>query len=379
MIASVVLLAAFVVLVKTTSQKREPQLDRLRVSELLARTDTTGFARATALRTFVFPTDHGPHNDYKTEWWYYTGNLVSASGERFGFQLTFFRSALDARYTTTASGWRTNHIFMAHFAVTDVARAKFHAFERFGRAANGLAGAHSRPFRVWLDDWCARADTTSWQDASPVMHLRAGEGNITLDLQATSKKPVVLQGEKGLSHKGEGEGNASYYYSLTQMDAVGRIGLSEREVEVTGTVWMDREWSTSALEKDQTGWDWFALQLSDSTELMYYRIRRTDGRPDPHSRGSLVDRRGEKTDVMPADIIVETRDWWQSPRGGRYPARWRVVIDKEKLDVVVEPLVADQELDLSFRYWEGAVEVSGTRDGKPLEGVGYVELTGYAE
>jgi len=377
----------------------EPE-ETLSVNEFLAGADTTGFARAAAPRRFVFPSDHGPHPAFKTEWWYYTGNLESDSGEPFGFQLTFFRSALaPPEFVSTAGGspgarraamdptnetpapsaWRTNEIYMAHFGFSDGARGDFFAFERFGRAANGLAGARAEPFRVWLDDWFATSSDGGGNGAVPPMRLYAAGEGAAIDLRVVSVKQPVLQGTEGLSQKGSSPGNASYYYSLTRMTAEGIVRVDDGDVPVTGTVWMDREWSTSALENNQVGWDWFALQLSDTTELMYYQLRRSDGSSDPNSRGAYVGRGGAKTDIRPADLDVEVIEQWRSPRGGTYPSGWRLRLGAEKLDLTITPLIVDQELDVSFRYWEGAVRVTGTRRGRNLTGVGYVELTGYAE
>jgi predicted secreted hydrolase len=373
--------------------------ETLSVNEFLAGADTTGFARAVSPRQFVFPLDHGPHPAFKTEWWYYTGNLESDTGEPFGFQLTFFRSALAPPGSVTAAGtpdgagpaagqttaspapsaWRANEIYMAHFGLSDGARGDFFAYERFGRAANELAGARAKPFRVWLDDWYAKSFDGEGDTFVPPMRLYAEGEDAAIDLKIVSVKPPVLQGTEGLSPKGNSPGNASYYYSLTRMTAEGLVRIDDKDIPVTGSVWMDREWSTSALEKNQVGWDWFAFQLSDTTELMYYQLRRSDGSSDPNSRGSFVNRDGVKKDIHPENIELEILDRWESPRGGSYPSRWRLRLDAERLDLTITPLVADQELDVSFRYWEGAVRVRGTRDGRALAGVGYVEMTGYAE
>lgn len=333
--------------------------------------DSAGFARAVAPRTFHFPDDHGPHPAFRTEWWYYTGNLRSAAGERYGFQLTFFRSALSPDSVRGTSPWRTRQAWMAHFALTDAARSKFRAFERFSRGAVGLAGARAEPYRVWLYDWEAAGRGT---DATPVMTLRAGAEGAAIDLVLEPAKPPVLQGDAGLSRKGSRPGNASYYYSLTRMRARGVVRSGSDSVRVEGAAWMDREWSTSVLEEGQVGWDWFALQLDDSTDVMVYHIRRRGGETDPRSRGVVVDARGNKTDLPPGGFDLEVLDRWRSPSGTVYPSSWRLAVPSAGIDVAVEPLLDDQELNLSFRYWEGAVRVRGTHAG-----YGYVELTGYDE
>ncbi len=335
-----------------------------------------GYARATEPRSFSFPADHGPHPDYRVEWWYYTGNLETPEGRHFGFQLTFFRIALAPHIAPRPSAWATNQMYMAHFAVTDVAGGRFHAFERFSRGALDLAGAQAQPFRVWLEDWVAEAPGES---ALP-MHLRAAEGDVAIDLTLDSVAPPVLQGNDGLSQKGPEPGNASYYYSFTRMSAAGTVRIGDQRVAVQGLAWMDREWSTSALGPDQTGWDWFALQLSNGQELMFYRLRRQDGGTDPFSAGTLVRNDGSTRRLGPAEVELEPLGHWQSPRSGaRYPVRWRLRVPSEGLELEITPYLQDQELNLSVRYWEGTVRVQGTQTGQAVAGSGYLELTGYAD
>jgi predicted secreted hydrolase len=266
---------------------------------------------------------------------------------------------------------------------------RFHAFERFDRGAMGLAGAVGEPMRVWIGGWEAvsisRSSSSSRVRRAPGaglgagFRIRAGEGGVGIDLVVEPRKPVVLQGDDGLSRKGPEPGNASYYYSLTRMAAEGTVTVDGVEVAVGGLAWLDREWSTSALSPGVVGWDWFALQLDDGSELMVYRLREDDGGTAPFSAGTFV--RGDGTVVrLGADgfELMET-DSWTSPRGGSYPSGWRVRVPSLALDLSVRPRLRDQELDLAFRYWEGAVAVEGRRDGRDLMGRGYVELTGYAD
>jgi predicted secreted hydrolase len=347
----------------------------LSVAGVLRAADDRGYAKAFAPRDFIFPADHGPHPDFRTEWWYFTGNLETRDGRRFGFQLTFFRSALAPAMPPRESGWAARQAWLAHFTVTDVEGGRFHSFERWSRGAVGLAGAQAEPFRVWLQDWSAAAEGPTFP-----MRLRAAQGEVGIDLLLRQGKPPVLQGDRGLSQKGAEPGNASYYYSLTRMPAAGTVRVGEERLSVSGTVWMDREWSTSALGPDQVGWDWFSLQLSDGSELMLYRLRRRDGSADPASSGTVIGPAGATRRLGLDGFAIEATDPWESPRSkARYPARWRLRIPSEQLDLTVTPLLADQELDVSFRYWEGAVEVEGTRAGRPVSGKGYVELTGYTE
>jgi predicted secreted hydrolase len=346
----------------------------LSVAGALRSADDRGYARALAPREFHFPADHGPHPEFRTEWWYYTGNLATAAGRRFGFQLTFFRSGLAPKMPERASAWATRQAWLAHFTVSDIEGKRFHSFERWSRDAVGLAGARGTPFRVWVKDWTA--------EGAPVfpMRLKAAAGDVAIDLLLQPGKPPVLQGERGLSRKSAEPGNASYYYSLTRMPTTGTVRAGAERLAVTGASWMDREWSTSALGKDQVGWDWFSLQLADGSDLMLYRLRRKDGSADPASSGTVIAPDGASRSLALADFQVTGAGEWRSPRGGaRYPARWHLRVPGEDLDLEIRPLLADQELDVSFRYWEGAVGIVGTRRGRPVRGSGYVELTGYTD
>jgi predicted secreted hydrolase len=349
----------------------------LSVASVLHAADDRGYARALAPREFHFPADQGTHPEFRTEWWYYTGNLATAEGRRFGFQLTFFRSALAPGMPQRISAWATRQVWLAHFTVSDVAGGKFHSFERWSRGALGLAGAELPPFRVWVKDWSAEA-VGDGKAPVPPLHLVATEDDVAIDLVLQPGKPPVLEGNHGLSRKGAGVGNASYYYSLTRMPAAGTVRLRGERFTVSGAAWMDREWSTSSLSADEVGWDWFALQLADGSDLMLYRLRRADGSADPASSGTAIGPGGETRPLGRGDFSLAGAGTWQSPRGGaRYPARWHVRVPGEGLDLEIRPRLADQELDAAIRYWEGAVEVSGTRRGRPIQGEGYVELTGY--
>ncbi|NIR31610.1 MAG: carotenoid 1,2-hydratase [Gammaproteobacteria bacterium] len=348
----------------------------MRVADLLEE-DGSGFARAAEPRDFVFPRDHGPHPDYRTEWWYVTGNLAAPGGREFGFQLTFFRFGLAPGRATRASRWATHQVYMAHFALTDVAAGRFHSAERFSRGALELAGARAHPFGVWLEDW--RMAGTG-QSAFP-LHLRAQEDAFAIDLTLQAGKPRVLHGEEGLSRKSDEPGNASYYYSRTRMPVTGRVRSGEAYHEVEGLAWLDREWSTSALGPDQSGWDWFALQLDDGRELMYYQLRRRDGSPHHRSAGTLVAPDGEPRSLSREDVRLDVLAHWQSPvNGTRYPARWRLRVPGARIALEIVPKLSDQEMNHSVRYWEGAVRVRRLDEtagaGAPA-GDGYVELTGY--
>lgn len=336
---------------------------------------TEGYARALQVRPFDFPADHGPHEDFRNEWWYFTGNLADASGRRFGYQLTFFRSALAPGEVASASRWRTRQVYMAHFALSDIDAGDHQAFERFGRGAAGIAGAENPPLRLWLDDWTVEAET----DSGFPLRLRAAAGDVAIDLRLSPDKPPVLNGDRGLSRKSATPGNASYYYSLTRLGASGRVRTASGAYEVEGAGWLDREWSTSALGEDQAGWDWFALQLDDGRDLMLYRMRRKDGSTDPASAGTLVTADGRALPLAADELVLEVTRHWTSPRTGvRYPTHWRLALPTEGLSLEVEPLIEDQEMDTWISYWEGAVAVRGEQRGRALSGLGYMELAGYA-
>jgi predicted secreted hydrolase len=343
--------------------------------------DTAGFRRVTGPRTFEFPADHGPHPGFRTEWWYFTGNLETAGGHRFGYQLTIFRNQTAPAAPDSHSAWATNEVYMAHMAVTDAGAGRFHAFERFARGAAGLAGAQAEPFRVWLEDWRIEARPGGSAEPTGLLPLRlvASEGDVTLALDVHPGKPPVLQGVDGYSRKGPEPGNASHYYSFTRLPTEGRLEIAGRAYDVTGSSWLDREWSTSALGPDQEGWDWFALQLDDGTELMLYILRLRDGSPDTFSRGVFVHPDGTALHLTTADFHVGVTARWQSPRGGSYPARWRIAVPAAGLELEIVPILADQEHDAFVRYWEGAVDVTGRSGGSAVAGRGYVELTGYAD
>lgn len=337
----------------------------------LGGTADAGFARATGIRQFDFPHDHGPHPEYRNEWWYVTGNLEDDAGRRYGFQLTLFRIGLAAGRADRTSRWATHQVWMGHLALTDVAGDRFHATERFARGGEiGLAGARRGPVEVWLEDWRLERDPGGdWR-------IRAATDSFSLDLALHPQKSPVLQGDRGLSQKSAAPGNASYYYSLTRLAAQGDIRVDGESRKVNGSAWLDREWSTSALGEEQAGWDWFALQLDDGIDIMYYRLRRQDGSTDPHSAGSITDPDRTATPLDRDDLGIEVLDHWTSPAGTTYPSRWRLDIAGIDEPLTVVPVRADQELDVSVRYWEGAVNV--LRAGETV-GHGYVELAGYAD
>jgi len=342
------------------------------ISEMLGGPAAEGFARADTPRRFAFPEDHGPHAGFRNEWWYFTGNLKSTGGRSFGYQLTFFRVALNPEPALRSSAWGANEVFMAHFALTDIDGKRFRYAERFSRAALGLAGAGGRPLAVRLEDWSALERSASpWS-----MKLSAAEADMAIELDVRSVKREILNGQEGLSRKSGTPGNSSYYYSIPRMETDGVIRVGKESFRVSGLSWLDREWSTSALERDQVGWDWFALHLEDGRDLMFYRLRRRDGSTDPYSSGTLVAADGTSRHLELSEVDLKVARWWTSPTTGvRYPSLWRMQIPSRKLDLTITPRLANQELVTGFRYWEGAVAVQGAAGS--VGGSGYLEMTGY--
>ena len=343
------------------------------VSATLHQTDTQGFDRATEVRPFHFPADHGPHGDFRDEWWYVTGNLDGPKGQRFGFQITFFRHGIQRGKRPGASHWAGQDAWMAHLALTDVMGQRYHSFQRISREGVDLAGARAEPFKVWLDDWSIEGVA----EGGYPWHVKAQQEGIALDLELNPSKPPALQGDRGLSQKSREPGNASYYYSITRMVARGTVRLSGEPIPVSGLAWLDREWSTSMLAPDQAGWDWFSLQLDDGADLMYFRMRKRNGEDDPLSSGALIAVNGATQHLSLEDVALKSIDSWASPGGYDYPSRWRLAIRPHGETLIVKPVLADQEFRHDARYWEGAVDVLDEATGR-IKGRGYVELTGYA-
>ncbi|HTL92332.1 MAG TPA: lipocalin-like domain-containing protein [Steroidobacteraceae bacterium] len=339
---------------------------------------TGAFAAALEPRTFEFPRDHGPHPAFRQEWWYFTGNLAAMDGQRFGFELTFFRVALvpSADGPVEASAWRTREIYVAHFAITDVARKRFRFQQKLSRAALGLAGAQSGPLHVWLDDWSLEESAA---DNSGHWKLHAAQPGYAIDLALEPQSAPVLNGEAGLSRKSEQAQDATYYYSVPRLAVTGRLVRDGEPVELHGLAWLDREWGSGGLGPRQAGWDWFGLQLDDGSALMFYALRDKDGARDGHSAGTFIAADGTTRALASTDVSIAVGGSWRNRSGERYPAGWRIRVPALALDLAVHPVLADQELRTTPPYWEGAVDVSGDRSGEILRGRGYVELVGYAQ
>jgi len=334
-----------------------------------------GWKEAEAGFNLSFPKDHASHPDYKIEWWYYTGNLLSTTGEHFGYQLTFFRIGVDPK-PANPSRWTVRDLFMTHFAITDISGKKYHFCERMNRSGVGWAGASTERYHVWNQGWEARLDERGDH------HLIARDPAISLDLIVSPGKVPVRHGKNGFSQKGGQSGNASLYYSLTRMPTLGRLTFEGRTFSVEGLSWMDHEFGTSFLEEGQVGWDWFSIQLEDGTDLMLFQLRRADGRIDSRSSGTWVDASGHATPLPTRDFELKGTQFWQSDQSGaQYPTKWEIQCSPLQLNLTVQPAVLNQELitkeSTGVNYWEGAVEVTGTREGRFVIGRGYLEMTGY--
>ncbi|MEM7342718.1 MAG: lipocalin-like domain-containing protein [Chloroflexota bacterium] len=328
-----------------------------------------GFKKAIEVVPINFPEDLGSHPDYRLEWWYYTGNLADADGNRFGFQLTFFRQGLTPGLPDRESEWASNQIYFAHFTVTDETGQTFSFDEKFSRGSPDLANVTAQPYHVWIDDWFAR------EIAPGQVQLKAQTDEVALDVILEQTKPVTLQGDQGLSSKSNEPGNASYYYSLTNNKTTGTVTTPRGTFAVTGKSWKDHEWSTSALGEEAVGWDWYSIQLEDDREIMFGNIRTTDNSLiDQLYGGSMTLANGDVMKLTRENVSLEVLEYWTSPHTEAvYPSKWRFSIPSEGIDITLTPLLNDQELLLSTTYWEGAIKAEGTHNG-----YGYIELTGYA-
>lgn len=336
--------------------------------------DTNRYCEVIPGREFSFPRDHGEHQGFKTEWWYFTGNLQAEEGRRFGYQLTFFRVALSPEATSSGqSAWTSNDLFMGHLALSDPVDDEFYSFERFARRALGLAGVEPNAKRVWLENW----KTERLEGPESGWRLEAAEGALQLDLKLLETKPEILQGEGGYSRKGPQSHHASYYVSQTHLESKGTLRLENELFQLSGLSWFDHEWSSQVLAEGLVGWDWFSLHLSDDTELMLFHLRYEDGRLEPTSSGTVVQADGRSEHLALEAFEVEVTDHHRSQRGVNYPSEWNITVASQDLKLKVVPIMANQEMATGVPYWEGAVLVSGTKKGVEISGQGFVELTGY--
>ena len=315
---------------------------------------------------YQFPRDHYDHPGFRTEWWYYTGNVRDAGGHRHGFELVFFRQGQN-RDVSNPSAWRVDDLYLAHLAWTDIDGRRFRSFKRLNRAGPGVAGVRADEGRIWNGNWEAR-----WNGERQT--LTAAADGLALSLRLQPAKPLVIHGENSVSVKGEAPGQASHYVSFPRLDVEGTLNGTA----VTGSAWMDHEWFTNQLSPDQRGWDWFSVQLDDRTELMLFQLRRMDGSIDPNSSGTFIARDGRATHLQRGAFDLRPVDWWTSPKtGARYPTRWRIAVPSLGIDLECSAAIPEQEFagegETSPAYWEGAVVYRGSHSG-----AGYLELTGYA-
>jgi predicted secreted hydrolase len=330
---------------------------------------------------YEFPRDHGSHPDFKTEWWYFTGNLVAPDGREFGYQLTFFRQGIQRKLPTNSqSRFAVRDLWFAHFALADLTGQTYQHFHRWSRGAFSEAGARIAgqpspdPSRwVWIDHWSAEQnDDGTWL-------LKAQDENAAISLELRPLKAPIFHGENGVSQKAAGPGRASHYYSFTRLATTGTVEIEDRKFTVEGLSWYDHEWATNQLTANQEGWDWFSLQFADGTELMLFQIRQKDGGRDPFSGGTWVDTDGNSRKIRHEDFVLTPLDHWPSPTTkGRYPIAWTLEIPPLDLQLNISTPLAKQEFNQPpIYYWEGAIRAKGQRAGQPLQGSGYLEMTGY--
>lgn len=330
---------------------------------------------------YEFPRDHGSHETFQTEWWYFTGHLFTDAGRRFGYELTFFSRGIDHPDAwNNPSAWAIRHLYLAHFALTDESAGQFRVSEKLSRAGIRKAGARSDDLHVWIDRWSIRA--VSGHPHRFALQAQ-GEG-FAIDLEVESRKPPVVHGVGGVSKKGEQDRETSHYYSLTRLSTTGTVQVEDVRLPVEGESWMDHEFGSADLAENLVGWDWFSIQLANGREIMAYWLREADGTFAPASSGTIVNPDGSSHSLTRGDMEVAVEQFWTSSRSGaRYPNQWQFAIPSRQITLRLVPRMADQELvterSTGVTYWEGAVDVTGTWQGTDIEGRGYVELTGYAE
>ena len=327
---------------------------------------------------YEFPRDHGSHDDFRTEWWYYTGHLTTAAGREYGFEVTFFRAGVDVipGEVESPTSWDLEHLGLAHFAITDIGRQRFRYYEKLNRFSPWTAAARTGSKHVFNEGW----SVVTLSNGS--FRLRASENGDAIDLVLSSAKPPAIHGENGVSVKAEGVGYASHYYSLTRLNGKGTLRVEGVEQQVTATAWMDHEWGSAALRETQVGWDWFSLQFDNGTELMLYQIRKKDGTPDVTSSGTFVMVDGSIIPLRHDQFRIRPKGRWRSQRSGAvYPMGWRIEVIPLSLRLDIDERMKAQELttesSTQVTYWEGAVSARGNLGQTSIRGKGYVEMTGY--
>jgi predicted secreted hydrolase len=321
-------------------------------------------------RVLRFPEDEGAHPDFRTEWWYITGWLTTEDGKPLGFQVTFFRVRPDVE-ERNPSAFTPRHLVIAHAAVSDPERGRLYATERIARDALGLAGASVGRTQAWIRDWRLESRGNAYYT-----RIQAEDFGYELTLERT--QPPMLNGEAGYSRKGPDPRSASYYYSVPQLRVSGTVRRGERTVRVTGTAWLDQEWSTAYLDDAAQGWDWMGINLVDGSALMAFRIRTAEGR-EHWAAATLRAPDGTQRTFGPGEVEFVPGRAWRSPRTNIvWPVEWSVQVGERRF--TVRPMMDDQEKDARVStgivYWEGAVTLG---EGAASAGRGYLELTGYGE
>lgn len=358
--------------------------NRLLVVLLIAGVIASAQTWQAALSGYVysFPHDYFDHPGYETEWWYYTGNLHAPDGHRYGFELTFFRRAVRLSQTAESEDvtWRPDQLYLAHLALSDINGGTFYHTERLNRAGPGLAGVSLNQQRYWNGNWQIHWNSLTTGD----QQLRAVCDRFTLVLDLKPQKPIVIHGRDGIIRKGPESGQTSHYISFTRMAAQGRLEQNGHSTSVNGLAWMDHEFFTNPPGRDLVSWDWFSIQLDNGEDLMLYRLRDAAGNETPYSSGTYVDSRGKAQFLDASQFSLKPGETWQSPASASaYPIAWTIRVPSLDLYLSVRTDLKNQELftkgSISPVYWEGAVTYTGQMRGQPVNGVGYLEMTGYGK
>lgn len=371
------IILAFIIILyfNNENEVKDNKSSFIEITSVLKGNNDTIFKKAIDKRVFKFPEDFYPKTDFRNEWWYFTGNLEAENGRQFGYQFTIFRNSL-SKTQSQMQNWESNEIYMCHFAITDISENKFYSFEKISRALNPLATFDSAMNKINVESSYFKFNYNPSTKLTDFQIIASAE-DIEMSLSLDSEKPIVLQGDEGLSQKSGTKGNASYYFSITKLKTTGKIKLKGQHLKLNGYSWFDREWSTSSLDTNQIGWDWFSLQLDNDYEIMFYALRKKDGSFDEFSSGTIVNPQGLYERIIAGQVQLSVADYWISPDGRTYPSGWIMTIPKHNIKLEIEPFIKNQEHRHSFRYWEGAVRLKGKFKEKDISGKGYVELTGY--
>ncbi len=328
---------------------------------------------------YQFPKDHFAHKGFQTEWWYYTGHLRSSNGQKFGYELTFFKVEWSKYKNERPPDWNPRPVYLAHFALSDIQNKKFYYSEKISRPLGNISGANTKKYHLWNNDWSVKAIRNTH-------YLKAQSNNFSISLQLTPQKHPVIHGKNGKSLKSNNKNDFSFYYSYTNLSTIGTISLNGTAHQCTGLSWMDHEWMSNRqfYNNSSPKWDWFSIQLNNNTEIMFYIIRDNKNNPISVSSGSIVDPIGNKTHLSNSDVRIKPLDYWQSPlTNGKYPIKWQFSIPKKNIKLIITPFFKNQELitkkSTRIIYWEGAVKVNGSINNTKITGQGYVEMTGYAK